>query len=350
MPEQDSTTPTPELLQRAEQIIRKLLSLADTTHPAVAVLVEEGTMRVAQELAQNPARYEARPLPEFPDGSFNLGSLEEAARKAKLPPLPQILLELQKVMNDPDSSASDLARVISKDPKLTAMLLRIVNSALFSFPSQIETVSRAVTVVGMKQLSTLASGALLLNMFRPDPLGIIDLEGYWRHSIAVGTYARAIATRHKLDDPERFFVAGLLHDIGWMALANTYPEAVAASLKRAGERNIDLATAEKEIFGFDHAVFGAFLLRQWNFPLLLIAGIAYHHDPARGARYAEPRILHAANFMANGLGMTLAGRCPVQPLHQVTWAELRLSSEITRSLIRESEAEIRSTFSILVPG
>jgi putative nucleotidyltransferase with HDIG domain len=350
MPEQDHRKPSPGILRKAERIVRMRLVHSDTSHPAVAAIVEEGTLLVARELLRDPLRFEARPMPDLSDGPFGLGSLEEAARKAKLPPLPQILLELQRVMNDPDSSASDLARVISKDPKLTATLLRIVNSALFNFPSQIETVSRAVAVVGTKQLSTLASGTLLLSMFRPDPYGLIDLEAFWKHSIAVGTYARAIAARRKLDDPERFFVSGLLHDIGWIALANAFPEAVTASLKRAEELKVDMALAEKEVLGFDHAVFGAYLLRQWKFPLLLIAGVAYHHDPERGEKYAEPKILHAANFMANGMGLTIAGLCPVQPLHPESWAKLQLTGEDVRTLIREVDAEIRSTFSILAPS
>jgi putative nucleotidyltransferase with HDIG domain len=338
----------PEILRQANKIVRMRLALADATHPAVAAVLEQAVLTTAREMVKNPDRFELRPLPATPQAQTSLGTLEEAARKAKLPPLPQLLLELQKVMNDPESSAADMARVISKDPKLTATLLRIVNSAMFNFPSQIETVSRAVAVVGMKQLSTLASGTLLLSMFQPDPYGLVDLESFWKHSIAVGIFARALAVKLKLEEPERLFVAGLLHDIGWMALANAYPEAVIATLNHAREQGIDLASAEREVLGFDHAVFGAFLLRKWNFPLLLITGVAFHHDPARGAKYAEPRILHLANFVANAMSMSAVWTGLIQPLDTETWDSLGLKGAHAKGLLQETAGELQSTLSILI--
>jgi putative nucleotidyltransferase with HDIG domain len=346
-----NSTAWQQVYQKAQQIVLMRLINTDTSHPVVSVMIDEGAMLVAQELIQNPSRFEPRFLvgDSKSEAIRRLGSLEEAARNAKLPPLPQILHELQKVINDPSTSAADVAQVISKDPKLTTTLLRIVNSPLFNLVSQIETVSRAVAVLGTMQLSTLASGTLLLNMFRlPDPYGIIDLEAFWKHSIAVGTYAYSIAAKLNLVEPERFFVGGLLHDVGWIALASCFPEEIATTMVRAEELKIDLATSEKKILGLDHAVFGAYLLRQWNFPLPIITGLAFHHDPERGAKYAEPKVLHAADFIANSMGLTFAGLCPVQPLHKETWDQLGLTGEDVRNMIRKSNSEIQSTFSILV--
>ena len=111
--------------------------------------------------------------------------------------LPGVYLRLSNVVGDPRSSASDVGRVIADDPGLTARLLRLVNSAMYGFPSKIETVSRAISIVGTQQLQDLALATSVIRLFANMPQELVTMESFWRHSVACGVAARALAGRRR---------------------------------------------------------------------------------------------------------------------------------------------------------
>ncbi|MFW6357218.1 MAG: HDOD domain-containing protein [bacterium] len=316
----------------------------DRNHPLMGMLMGKGRERLGElNLPSAPAKLPPEPVrPKF-------SSMEEIVAKVKVPAIPHVLMDLQKIMNDPDSSASDLAAVISRDPKLTAVVLRIVNSAMFSFPAPVETVSRAVAVLGIRQLSTLASGTLLLNLFT-NTYGDLDLERFWMHSIGCGILARNCAAHAQLQDPERYFVAGLLHDIGWLALAASFPEISSYILQSARHHNIPLHRAERNFWGFDHATLGGFLLRKWNFPLLLVGGVAFHHNPEKGKKWDEPSILHLANTMANAVCLGISNDLAVQDLHTPSLERCSMTEADAEAILDASFQEIQELTKLLIPN
>jgi HD-like signal output (HDOD) protein len=137
--------------------------------------------------------------------------------------LPAIICKVNDLLNNPASSAADIAELISQEPALTARLLKIVNSPFYNFPSKIETVSMAVTVLGTRQLRDLIIATTLIKHFNRQKTAKYDIETFWCHSITTGLAARAIALDRKIPNSERLFICGLLHDIGKMIMSLQLP-------------------------------------------------------------------------------------------------------------------------------
>ena len=266
----------------------------------------------------------------------------------KLPSLPQVVVEIQEVINKQGSSSDDIADVISRDPGLSAFLLRMVNSAFYSYPSQIETVSRAVTVVGTKQLSILASGTSIMNMFKDVPVEAVNMELFWKHCIACGAAARSLATMLKRPDTEKYFVAGLLHDIGRLAMFRAEPERARAVYHLSADREIPMTQAEKITFGFTHAKLGGMLLRKWNFPFSLIATSLHHHGPTGDGEYDQPDFIHVADTVVKALGFGASGEFFIQTMSTGTLDRLGLDPDMLTRLVKGLEKTVDQAFSVLI--
>ena len=224
------------MLQKAEELTQKQFSHAHVDHPFLRELFRICTLRRAQQMALQKtsgseggvAGLEAAPTAVVksvrPVGMRykDLAALLEG--DVGLASLPHIFTEINRVISDPRSSAIHVANVISKDPNLTTKLLRIVNSAFYGFPSKIDTISRAVTILGSKQLSTLALGTSVLEIFKDIPADLVDMKSFWEHSVACGAAARMIASYRNIVNTERLFVAGLLHDIGRLVTYKYLPQ------------------------------------------------------------------------------------------------------------------------------
>jgi HD-like signal output (HDOD) protein len=168
-----------------------------------------------------------------------------------------IFTRIDEAVNNPRSSLADIGRIISEDSSLTARLLKIVNSAFYSFPSKIETISRAVTVVGTQQLRDLALATSVMKLFQGIPPDLISMEAFWKHSIACGVAARVRGSKREANI-ERFFVAGILHDIGRLIL-HAGSRLDAPHWVVAMPVGIALQGRNEEL-GFDHASLGRVLL------------------------------------------------------------------------------------------
>lgn len=226
---------------------------------------------------------------------------------ARLLSAPEIVTRLNQMVEDPGASAADIAELISQDPNLTARLLKLVNSPFYSFPAKIDTVSMAITVLGTRQLRDLVMSQLLIQQFNQNQPSGFDLETFWCHSLTCAIAARSIATELRVANPERFFVIGLLHDIGKMVMHLALAEQ-AQAIRRALDRDPSrLENIEKTTLGFDHAELGAELLRHWNLPASLIEPCLYHHTPRRAERFIkETAALHMADVIANNLQAPIA--------------------------------------------
>jgi len=138
--------------------------------------------------------------------------------------LPDIVVRINEMVEDPECTAVDIAEVIGQDAALTARLLKLVNSPFYNFPSQVDTISMAITIVGTRQLRDLAMAAAIAGRFRHIPEGLVSADVFWQHNLACATAARIIAGKRNLRNSEQLFVAGLLHDIGKLVMYLTQPE------------------------------------------------------------------------------------------------------------------------------
>lgn len=264
--------------------------------------------------------------------------------------LPEVFMRIREVVSDPGSTMEEATAVIGKDPSLTAKLLKLVNSAFYARtlrvsgglpPGRVDTLSRAVMLLGLNQLSTLAMGVSVLPLFKDIPAECIDMGQFWRHSVGVGVVTKLLAVRLGDPSPERFFVAGLLHDIGRLVLFKQAPALAAEALHLAGRDGRSLLHAEREVFGFDHAALGGALLRKWRFPESLEQAVGRHHDPLAGAEPLEAALVCAADMVAAAVLPGCSGERRIPEFLPEAWKLVRLSAEELPELAEAAEAHFQ---------
>lgn len=196
-----------------------------------------------------------------------------------LPVLPAVAARVLS-FDDETVSLQEMSHVLSGDPALTAALLKVANSAYYGFSRRLATVREAVLLLGFKQVRQVALGASLLNAFKHcagEDDGF-DLDLFWGHSIAVAVMAETAARKYNAGRPEEAFTAGVLHDIGVLAVRKALPTEFAAAIAMARRAGLSLWDAEMETFGFTHAQVGAALVERWQLPERLVEALARHHE------------------------------------------------------------------------
>ena len=335
----------------ARQYVDRRFTLADNTHPAVSAmkdLSESAAVRAIQagkKLPHPPANQ--RGTGRLPEPATPLDPIELLRREIQLPSLPQVFEELNEALADEEASAGRIAEIISRDTSLSAQLLRLVNSAFYSFPSQIDTISRAVAIVGRRQLGALALGASVMSMFPDVPGEYMDMSSFWKHSVAVGVLARGLAEQARYEEPERMFVAGLLHDVGRLAMVRSMPDKAVLIIETARNNGYLLFEAERSILGFDHARLGGIMLRKWNLPYSLVAAVLNHHSPESAKTIREPAIIHTADALACALLLSPNGEPLVPPLNEAAWAALGISPDQMYDGVKKNLPAIEDTWRAL---
>ena len=338
----------PEIIEAAKNLLAKRFRYIKNPDESLKRLARIGVDHVARDMVENPRRYApGKPFGELP-AVLPLDPLDILRQDHQLPALPQVFLELQQAIGAKATSADDLAEIISQDPGLTAFLLRMVNSAFYSLPMQIDTISRAVTVVGVNQLSTLAVGTSIMSLFKDVPFAVLDMEQFWKHSVACGLIARRLCRITDQGDPERAFVAGLLHDIGQLVLLQTVPERATAVHLHARSKDTLLFVEEKEQLGFDHATLGGMLLRKWNFPFVLVTAVLEHHQPKPKQKDPEPILVHCAETIATGLGIGSSGEFFAQPPNVAAWESMGFTPDRMDEMAQDLDEELEEAFRILI--
>jgi len=279
---------------------------------------------------------------------MGLTAREIVAGTVEVASLPEVFLRVNEMVESPRYSASDIGRLIGKDPGLTTRLLRIVNSAFYGFPSKVDTVSRAITIIGVRELRDLVLATTVAKLFKGLPNDLVSMDTFWRHSLQCAILARTLAARHRELNVERFFVAGLLHDIGSLLIYRKVPELAREALMRASYNDEVLEEAETRVMGFTHADVGAELMRKWRLPRSIEAAVAHHHHPA-GARdgMKEAAAVHLANLAAGALFETRPDPMVLPPLDPTAWEMLALSPDDVEPAVVETERQFGELYALL---
>jgi HD-like signal output (HDOD) protein len=271
-------------------------------------------------------------------------------RHLDVPSLPKVCTRLNEAVNNPRSSTLDIADIISEDAALTARLLRLVNSSFYGFPSTIETPSQAVMIVGTTHLCDLALTTSVMRLFRGIPREFVTMDSFWRHSIACGLAARVLAAHRHEPNLERFFVAGVLHDIGRLLIYQQTPELARAAIEKSIVDSALLFDAEREALGCDHGALGGALLRAWSLSASLEESVAYHHRPTRARRYpVEAALVHVADVIAQALELGSSGDRYVPPVEPEAWAVLELPVSVVGTVVEEVERQFADVTRAILP-
>lgn len=272
-----------------------------------------------------------------------------AAMVGTVPSLPAVFLRLTAVVDDPRSAIRDMEEVVYEDPALAGRLLRLANSAYFGFPGHVDSLSRAITLVGTRQLRDLALATSVLDLFTGVSSELVSMSSFWRHSVSCGLIARALATWRREANAEQFFVAGLLHDIGRLVLLLKASEPMIRALEQSRRDDVLLHAVERDMLGFDHATLGNELLQQWNLPPTICAAVGYHHMPMRaGANVPMAAVVHVADVMANAIAFGSSGMDAVPPLDESAWNTLGVSVSVIRPSLDLVHQQLAETMVILL--
>lgn len=312
--------------EQAARAAEDFFSLSDPDMEVVAELKRVCASRLAARWEAGRTAGDAARLDDVPEPRPLDDDLDAIVRRElTLASLPDVFYRIVEALKSPRCSASYMAEVIGQDPSLSAKLLRMVNSPFYGFPHRIDTLSRAVAILGANQLTNLALGVSVVTLFQDVPPRILDMRSFWRHCIGCGALARIFGRGAGAPEVERVFVAGLLHDVGRLVMLRNFPERTAGILARARAESRTARDVEREVWGFDHAELAGRLLKAWRLPSRLEENVGLHHDPGRAGEPLEPSILHAADVMAHALLLGASGTPKAPRLDPEAWRRLNVT-------------------------
>ena len=266
---------------------------------------------------------------------------------ADLPVVPAVALRVLQFAEADAGGAAELAAILSADPALSAKLIRVSNSAYYGFTRRFSTVREAVIVLGFKQVRQMAVAASMVDAFRParSPIDGFDMDLFWGHALTVAMISELAARKFNAGSPADAFAAGILHDIGRLALRQARPREFGRALAAARATGEPLRDVERRETGFSHDDVGFALAVRWQFPAFLAAAIGQRYagpgDPRTGGL---PVIMSMADALAGHFGINSGYESAAQPLRGLSpeLAELEAACGGMQSILQRAHAFIES--------
>ena len=210
-----------------------------------------------------------------------------------LPTLPKVLEEVSKLVERPDSTTEQVAKLISMDQVLSAKVLKMVNSPVYGFPGRISSIGHALVLLGFNVLRSIIVSTSVFEVMTENMVGL------WEHSLGCAMACGSVARMLKLKDAEEYAVAVLLHDLGKVVATVQLPDLKSEIEQTVAERDISYLEAERAVMGFGHDRINAWLADHWKLPANIKEGLSYHHKPHQAQLYPEMAcVVHIGDFMA----------------------------------------------------
>ncbi|MDM7920645.1 MAG: HDOD domain-containing protein [Methanosarcina sp.] len=231
---------------------------------------------------------------------------------SKMPSLSTTVSKVLEICNSPTTSPGDLNKVISLDPVLAGKVLKLINSAYYSLPDQVASLTRAIILLGLNTVKNLAlSTAILENLTKDELSGGLSMDLFWTHSICVGVTARSIAAKLGVHVSLRdeYFLTGLLHDLGKIPLNNRFPEIYKKSLEYASLKQLPLHRTEGIVLRINHMEVSKMIAEKWQLGDSMKESLFFHHNPegAKEENRFMVSIIALANACANKFETGSAG-------------------------------------------
>jgi len=351
-PDNGAMTVDDERLSSVAHQVNTIFAPIDLDHPVVKEVVR---LSITYRLGQ-PQTDENETLAALMPGRTAKTDLSQAISakfdrlQIQLPEVPSLIYELNEIIADPLSSAGDIGRVVSKSPSLAALLLKIVNSAFYGFRSKIDSISRAVTLIGSKEVSHLALGITIMETFRSIPRHVIDVASFLEHNLACGIVSRIIAAHANITHTEQMFVSGMLHDIGRLVLCKYFPQLALQTFATASREQCPLMKVEQELLGCTHVHLGKKLLHKWKLPYSLENNVAYHHHPSAAPNPECAATIQMADMIVHGLGVGMSGETMIPAFDAKAWSRVNLPVSAFPSIFNQSAHQLETFREVLRRG
>lgn len=238
-----------------------------------------------------------------------------------LPTLPTVISKMIELVDNPKTSASSLAKLISTDQALTAKILKISNSAYYGYSREISTVDIAIVVMGFNAVKEMGLSLSVLDVFKDlSNVGHFDVTQYWQHSVGCGVAAKMLASKYKKDIAGEAFVAGLLHDVGKIIINQYLYKEFVAIIKRVASKRETFDDIEEDVLGTNHGQIGSWLVDKWRLPVMISKAIKYHHSPWEARKHRVMiAIVNLANYLCHACGVGNSGRITPPTIADKTW-------------------------------
>ncbi len=195
-----------------------------------------------------------------------------------IPPIPVVIVELLKALDDENANMNDIARIIAKDPPMSMNVLKVANSAFYRLTNKVATVQHAVRMLGVKELGMICVSCGAYQALKPPTdTATFDLNEFWKHSVATGVISKKICAELAVGDKNTIYFGGLLHDIGKVVLDRFAHEVYKIVIQVTHEECLPMIEAEKRIIGESHDTIGGMIMERWKFPFTLVDVARYHH-------------------------------------------------------------------------
>ncbi|THB77706.1 MAG: HDOD domain-containing protein [Desulfobulbaceae bacterium] len=207
--------------------------------------------------------------------------LQAVLESDELPTLPTVASKLISLTSKEETTLTDIAELVSQDMSLSSKILKVSNSAFYSFPQQIGSIKQAVSVLGTNAVRSLVLSFSFLSMKGGRKPSKFNFEKFWERSLASAVASKIILEKVKGADTEEVFISGLLQNLGELIFARTFPDEYERVLEAITDDQHDPLGTEESIIGTDHCYIGFEVARSWGFPNVLLQPIIYHHDPSQ---------------------------------------------------------------------
>jgi putative nucleotidyltransferase with HDIG domain len=221
-----------------------------------------------------------------------------------LPSIPTLIMEVSDLIENPRTSASELAGLISRDQGMVTKILTVANSPFYGLPRKVSTIEFAIVILGFQNIKSIIIALSMIDSLRDRNGESSFRKKYWNHSLAVASIARRIANDLGYVKSGEAFIAGLLHDLGISVIQSFFPDEYKQIKKIMGERNEDYLSAEFSVLNSTHQEIGHFLSEKWGLPSQLGSTILFHHHPEHAVSHQElVSIVHLADYITGSIDL-----------------------------------------------
>ncbi len=228
---------------------------------------------------------------------------------------PVVYHKLKGATQNPETNFQEFADIIRADSGLSGRILKIVNSSFYGLSGKVDSITHAINILGIDKLGDLALATIVMSKFEGIPKNLVNLNEFWKHNVVCGLIVKEIAMLFGENNTEKFYLLGLLHDIGSLVLCQEAVAVARTCLSRADYQGRHLYEVEQEELGFSHAQVGGKLLNSWRLPEFMVESTSYHHNPLEAPKFPKyASIVHVADILAYEMGINGSGELHIPPL------------------------------------
>ena len=269
---------------------------------------------------------------------------------SQLHTLPEIYFRIKKVVDRPDAQSSDLVRELGTDPALTGRVLRVVNSPLYAANGKVETLSRAVSVLGTRSIHDLVLDTCVTGMIVRKSMGGFDLREHWRRSFLAGMVTRSLGESLKLLDRDRLFIEGLLSRIGELIMHERGGKIATIVAQHAVKKDLALSIAQRNFLGCHYGEVGAVLLRKWALPESICVAVEKHLDPVLESEVPDVGILRMGTMLCTSMERDESIEMFIESLEKASLTHWNLEPERFEEIHGACQAELDAVQQAFLPA